>query len=40
MKILYLDMDNVIVDFQSGIDRLDDDTRERYKQDNRGYPGI
>jgi hypothetical protein len=26
MKILYIDMDNVLVDFQSGIDRLDSQT--------------
>jgi hypothetical protein len=30
MKILYIDMDNVLVNFQSGIDRLDKETRELF----------
>jgi hypothetical protein len=30
MKILYIDMDNVLVDFQSGIDQLDSQTRELF----------
>jgi len=30
-KILYFDMDNVLVDFQSGIDRLSDETRKEYE---------
>lgn len=29
-KILYFDMDNVLVDFQSGIDRLTPEIREKY----------
>lgn len=29
-KIVYVDMDNVLVDFQSGIDRLTDGEREAY----------
>ncbi|MBM3800442.1 MAG: hypothetical protein FJW18_10250 [Actinobacteria bacterium] len=29
MRILYVDMDNVLVDFQSGIDRLAPEIRER-----------
>ena len=32
-KILYVDMDNVLVNFKSGIDKLDKDTYEVY-QDN------
>jgi phosphoserine phosphatase len=30
-KILYFDMDNVLVDFQSGIDRLSPEDREEYE---------
>jgi hypothetical protein len=30
MKVLYIDMDNVLVDFQSGIDRLDEQTKELF----------
>ena len=33
MKIVYVDMDNVLVDFQSGIDRLSNELVEKY-QDN------
>jgi FMN phosphatase YigB (HAD superfamily) len=29
-KILYFDMDNVLVDFQSGIDRLSDETKKEF----------
>jgi len=29
-KIVYVDMDNVLVDFQSGIDQLDEETRSKY----------
>ncbi len=29
-KILYIDMDNVLVNFQSGIDRLDERTKTEY----------
>ena len=31
LKILYIDMDNVLVDFQSGIDRLDAATKLEYE---------
>ena len=31
MKILYVDMDNVLVNFQSGIDRLSKDDFNKYK---------
>jgi len=30
-KILYVDMDNVLVDFSSGIDKLDEATKRDYK---------
>ena len=39
-KILYIDMDNVLVDFQSGIDQLDDATREKYDGKLDEVPGI
>ena len=31
MKRVYLDMDNVLVDFRSGIDRIDKSTRLEYE---------
>jgi len=39
-KILYIDMDNVLVDFQSGIDRLDKITRDTYDGSLDDAPGI
>ena len=30
-KIIYVDMDNVLVDFQSGIDKLDEETLKEYE---------
>ncbi len=39
-KIVYVDMDNVLVDFPSGICKLDDDTREKYKDRLDEVPGI
>ena len=30
-KILFFDMDNVLVNFQSGIDKLDEDTKKAYE---------
>jgi len=39
-KVLYIDMDNVLVDFQSGIDQLDEETRERYADRLDEVPGI
>ena len=30
-KILYVDMDNVLVNFKSGIDKLDKETYETYR---------
>ena len=29
-KIIYIDMDNVLVDFSSGIARLDEETKSKY----------
>ena len=39
-KIVYIDMDNVLVDFQSGIDALDKDTQDKYKGRYDETPGI
>jgi len=39
-KILYIDMDNVLVDFQSGIDRLDQGTIVEYEGRLDEVPGI
>ncbi|MEE2904632.1 MAG: hypothetical protein VYC39_20045 [Myxococcota bacterium] len=40
MKVLYIDMDNVLVDFPTGIDRISDDLRTRYDGDLDEVPGI
>ena len=40
MKILYIDMDNVLVDFQSGIDRLDSATKHEFEDRLDEVPGI
>lgn len=39
-KILYFDMDNVLVDFQSGIDRLSEETKTKYEGRLDDVPGI
>lgn len=39
-KILYVDMDNVLVDFESGISRLNVETRDYYKDNFDEVPGI
>ena len=39
-KILYIDMDNVLVDFPSGIAKLDKATKEIYKDNHDEVPGI
>ena len=39
-KILYVDMDNVLVDFQSGIDSITEAERESFKNDLDDVPGI
>lgn len=31
MKILYIDLDNVLVDFQTGIDSLDEKMKTEYE---------
>lgn len=40
MKRVYIDMDNVLVDFASGIARLDDATRSLYAEHMDEVPGI
>ncbi|MFO8021814.1 MAG: hypothetical protein R6U65_05045 [Perlabentimonas sp.] len=40
MKILYIDMDGVLVDFHSGIAQLDEQTRIKYKDNPDDIPGI
>ncbi|MCK9445978.1 hypothetical protein M0Q50_03700 [bacterium] len=40
MKKLFFDMDGVIVNFQSGIDKLDIDTLKKYKDCLDEVPGI
>lgn len=40
MKILYIDMDNVLVNFPSGIARLDAHTRARFEDRFDEVPGI
>ena len=39
-KIVYVDMDNVLVDFPSGIAKLDDSTRQKFADDLDEVPGI
>lgn len=39
-KKLYFDMDNVLVDFQSGLDKIDEQTKERYFGHLDDIPGI
>jgi 5'(3')-deoxyribonucleotidase len=39
-KIIYFDMDNVLVDFQSGIDRLSEETKREYGGRLDEVPGI
>lgn len=39
-KKLYFDMDGVIVDFNSGIAKLSDEVREKYKDNLDEVPGI
>ena len=40
MKVLYVDMDNVLVDFQSGIDKLSKDVVEKNHNDLDEVDGI
>lgn len=39
-KLVYVDMDNVLVDFQSGINKLDGTTKKEYEGDLDEVPGI
>mgnify|MGYP001464189942 CR=1 FL=1 len=39
-KIVYVDMDNVLVDFPSGIAKLDDQSRHKYADEFDEAPGI
>lgn len=39
-KVLYIDMDNVLVDFQSGIDALGPEEKETYKEAYDNCPHI
>lgn len=38
MKKIFVDMDGVLVNFQSGIDKLDDATMREYADDGNGKP--
>jgi FMN phosphatase YigB (HAD superfamily) len=40
MKILYIDMDNVLVDFASGVAQVDEQTKQRFKDDLDEIPGV
>ena len=40
MKIVYVDMDSVLVNFQSGIDALTEEERMAFKDDLDDVPGI
>ena len=39
-KILYIDMDNVLVNFQSGLDKIDLQTQSKFDDKNDEIPGI
>jgi 5'-nucleotidase len=39
-KIVYIDMDGVLVDFQSGLDRVPPDVRERFRGHEDEIPGV
>lgn len=40
LKIVYVDMDSVLVDFQSGINRLSEEDKKNYFRDEDNAPGI
>ena len=40
MKVLYIDMDNVLVNFQSGINAISEEYRQQYEGDLDEVPGI
>ena len=37
-RIIYIDMDNVIVDFKSGLDKISDNVKAQYADDGNGKP--
>lgn len=39
-KILYIDMDNVLVNFKSGLERTSPEDRAKYQRDEDEIPGI
>ena len=39
-KILYFDMDNVLVNFQSGLDQLSEETLQKYEGQLDNVPGL
>ena len=39
-KILYIDMDNVLVDFQSGLNKVDEATKQAYDGHQDDIPGL
>ncbi|MEX0980682.1 MAG: hypothetical protein WDZ47_01210 [Bacteroidales bacterium] len=39
-KILYIDMDNVLVDFPSGLDKVEEETKIKYAGNEDEIPGI
>ena len=39
-KRVYIDMDNVLVDFQSGLDKIPEDIKQKYIDDEDEIPGI
>jgi 5'(3')-deoxyribonucleotidase len=39
-KVVYIDMDGVIVDFKSGVNKLDPEQRQIYKDHYEDVPGI
>ena len=40
MQVLYIDMDNVLVDFKSGIDKLSSEKKEKFKGRYDEVPNI
>jgi 5'(3')-deoxyribonucleotidase len=40
MQIVYVDMDNVLVDFPAGLEKLDPAVKEQYKDDPDEIPGF
>ena len=37
-NILYFEMDNVLVDFQSGLDQVSEEEKNQYADDGKGKP--